>query len=51
MEAFEMPCTFVDQIGFDVFGKIELYETAPEEPPRENPFGYGIILVPYDADA
>jgi len=50
-EAFDMTYTFGDQIGFDVSGRIELYETAPEEPPRENPFGYGMIFVPYDSDA
>ncbi|MCE2571446.1 hypothetical protein [Motilimonas eburnea] len=36
------------QIGFEANGKIEVYKTEPEEPPKENPFGYGINFTPYD---
>jgi len=36
------------QIGFNVTGKIEIYETEPQEPPKENPFGYDINFTPYD---
>lgn len=36
------------QIGFDVTGKIQIYETEPEEPPRENPHGYDIQFTPYE---
>jgi len=35
------------QIGFEVTGEIQIYATEPEEPPRENPHGYGIKLTPF----
>jgi hypothetical protein len=38
------------QIGFSATGKIEIYETAAEQPPSENPHGYDIKFVPYDDD-
>ena len=28
-----------DQIGFNVTGEIQIYETEPEQPPRETPYG------------
>ncbi len=36
-----------EQVGFHVKGKVEIYKTEPEEPPKENPFGYGINFTPY----
>jgi hypothetical protein len=39
------------QIGFTVTGNIQIYETEPVQPPRENPFGYDINFTPFDADA
>lgn len=35
------------QIGFDVTGRIEIYETEAVQPPRENPFGYDIGFTPF----
>ena len=37
-----------EKIGFKVTGEIRIYESEPEEPPRENPFGYGINFTPYE---
>ena len=37
-----------EQIGFEVKGKINVYETEPVQPPREKPFGYDITFSPYD---
>ncbi|EDP57551.1 hypothetical protein [Vibrio sp. AND4] len=36
-----------EQVGFHIKGKVEIYNTEPEEPPKENPFGYGIDFTPY----
>jgi len=38
------------QIGFSATGRIEIYETDPEQPPSDNPRGYDISFVPYDSD-
>ena len=38
------------QIGFKCKGKIEIYETEPEQPPKEEPFGYDINFSPYDSE-
>ncbi len=34
-------------IGFRVEGKIEIYKTYPDSPPKEYPYGYDINFVPY----
>ena len=47
-EACEMVRAIGGQIGFTVTGKIEVYETEPSQPPRENPYGYDIVFKPYD---
>lgn len=36
------------EIGFDANGKIEIFETEPEQPPKDSPFGYDIGFVPYE---
>lgn len=36
------------QIGFEATGDIHVYETEPEQPPKDNPFGYDIMFTPYD---
>ena len=36
------------QIGFEVTGEIQIYETEPEETPRENPHGYDIQFTPFE---
>ncbi len=38
------------RIGFKMAGRVEIHETPPDQPPRENPFGYDISFVPYDGD-
>ena len=37
-----------EQIGFDVTGEIQIYDTEPEQPPKENPYGYDIQFTPFD---
>ena len=46
-EAADMIRTIGKQIGFDVTGKIEIYDTEPEVAPGEHPHGYGINFTPY----
>ncbi|MBT5855801.1 hypothetical protein HOH87_04105 [bacterium] len=36
------------QIGFEIVGDIQIYETEPSQPPKENPYGYDIIFTPFD---
>ncbi len=47
-ESADMLRVIGGQIGFDATGEIQIYETEPEQPPKENPFGYDINLTPYD---
>lgn len=35
------------QIGFEVTGDIQIYETEPKQPPKENPYGYDIQFTPF----
>ena len=36
------------QIGFIVTGRIQVYETEPQQPPKDNPYGYDISFTPFD---
>lgn len=36
------------QIGFSVSGRIQIFKTEPEKPPKEKPYGYGIKFTPYE---
>jgi len=36
-----------EKIGFSITGKIELFDTAPEEPPKEESYGYGLGFTYY----
>ena len=47
-EAADMLHVIGQQVGFKSEGEVEIYKTEPEEPPKENPFGYGINFTPYD---
>jgi len=47
-ESADMARVIGQQIGFTVDGKILIYDTEPEQPPSEKPYGYGILLRPYD---
>ena len=48
-EAFDMIQQIGADIGFVCDGDIQLYDTPPDQPPRDAPFGYGIAFTPYDA--
>ena len=47
-ESADMIKVIGKQIGFNVTGRIQVYDTEPEQPPKENPFGYDITFTPYD---
>lgn len=49
-EAADMIRIIGQQIGFEVTGRIEIFETEPEEPPIDKPYGYGINFSPYDKE-
>ncbi len=48
-ESADMLRVIGSQIGFEASGEIKIYETDPEQPPKENPFGYDIKFTAYDA--
>ena len=37
--------------GFDVTGRVLVYDTDPESPPRDNPYVYSTNFTPYDPEA
>jgi hypothetical protein len=47
-ESADMIQVIGEQIGFKVDGKIHIYETEPDESPREKPFGYAINFEGYE---
>ena len=47
-EAFAVFSAVSEQIGFAITDKIDLYETDPSEPPRENPYGYDLNFTPFE---
>lgn len=49
-ESADMIQAIGGQIGFKVTGRIEVYETEPIQPPRNNPYGYDINFTPFDSD-
>ena len=49
-EAADMIQVIGNQIGFKVTGNIQLFDTEPNEPPKENPYGYDIKFTPFRAE-
>lgn len=47
-EALDMIRSIGEQVGFNVSGEVEIYETEPEHPPKDNPYGYDLNFVEYD---
>jgi hypothetical protein len=46
-EAVEMIGFIGPELGFAVTGRIQVYDTDPAQPPRDEPFGYDINFTPY----
>ena len=49
-ESADMIQAIGEQIGFTVTGRIQIYETEPTQPPRDDPYGYDINFTPFDSD-
>ena len=47
-EAADMIQTIGKQIGFAVTDDIQIYNSAPQEPPQQNPYAYDIQFTPFD---
>jgi hypothetical protein len=47
-ESAAMAQSIGSQIGFEITGNIQIYETDPKQPPKENPYGYDIQFTPFD---
>jgi len=48
--AVEMVCSIGRQIGFEVDGDIQIFDSEPDQPPKDVPYGYGISFTPYKQD-
>ena len=46
-EAVAMIQNIGNQIGFTVSGNIEIFDSEPKQPPKEDPFGYEINFTLY----
>jgi hypothetical protein len=49
-ESADMLVAIGREIGFTVNAKVQIFETNPEQPPGEEPFGYDINFTPFDSD-
>jgi hypothetical protein len=49
-EAGYMVRAIGNQIGFTVTGDIQIYDTEPTQPPRENPRAYDINFTPFASE-
>lgn len=47
-ESADMARVIGKQIGFIVDGHIDVFRSEPEQPPGDNPYGYGIAFTPYE---
>ena len=46
-ESADMVRVIGKQIGFAVTGRIQVYDTEPSQPPRDDPYGYDINFAPF----
>lgn len=49
-EAGDMIRVIGEQLSFSITGRTYVYDTEPEQPPRENPNGYDIHFTPFCDD-
>lgn len=49
-ETTQMMRVIGQQVGFAVTGRVDVYTTDPEQPPRETPHGYDIAFTPYEPE-
>ncbi|MEO6540793.1 MAG: hypothetical protein ABIN74_07390 [Ferruginibacter sp.] len=43
--------SIAEQIGFKITGNLDIFDSAPEQPPSENPSGYDINFTPFQKDS
>ncbi|QXV64986.1 hypothetical protein INP83_18170 [Mucilaginibacter sp. 21P] len=48
-EAIELVQNIGQQTGYEIIGKIEVYDTDPLEPPGDNPYAYGFNFSYYSS--
>ena len=41
---------FGSELGYEITEDIQIYETDPERPPKDQPYGYGINVTPFEND-
>ena len=49
-ESADMARVIGEQIGFTVTGNVQIYDTEPSQPPKDDPYGYDINFTPFDAE-
>lgn len=49
-QAADMIIALSNAQNFKMAGKIEVYETEPDRPPEDKPFGYSVKFTPYDEE-
>jgi hypothetical protein len=49
-EAGDMIRVIGEQLSFSITGRTYVYDTEPEQPPREHPHGYDIQFTPFQDD-
>jgi hypothetical protein len=47
-QSIDMIKVIGEQIGFVVTGRTYIYDTDPESPPKQNPYGYDINFTPFN---
>lgn len=48
--AADIACSIADEIGFKVKNSkhsVQIYDTQPQQPPHDKPYGYDINFTPY----
>ena len=41
-DAADLVESVAEQVEFTITGKIEIFDTAPQEPPKQNAYGYDL---------
>ncbi len=48
-EAADIVDSVAEQVGFTITGKVEVFDTEPQEPPRQEPYGYDLKFTYFQA--
>lgn len=47
-QSIELIQSLGNELGYDITGNIQIYETDPERPPKDKPYGYGLNFTPFE---